>query len=745
MFFYRAKAEAAEKLRLSEERYRTLAQNLPESALLLYDQDLRFLIADGPEIEATGFSRERLEGKTLHEALPAEFAKLVEPNMRRALGGEEFSLELPYADRFYRYSYVPLRDTSGHVVMAMILATNVTQLRQTEDALRISQRRLGTALRVTKIGAWEWDMRTNNAYWSDENYRVLGLDPGSIESKYENWAKCLHPEDLPAAEVELAEAINRKSELNIEFRVVWPDGSIHWINDIGSMLLDETGQPLSMYGIQMDITERKQAEEALRQAQLVLESSPVILFRWKAAPGWPVELVSENITQFGYTPEEFLSGAVPYASLVHPDDLQRITREVSEYSTDGVDRFQQEYRILTKDGQIRWTDDQTVIERNAMGVITHYQGVVMDVTERKRAEESQRAAEARYRALVEQIPATTYIDQDDGSGHASFVSPQIQSLLGISPEDWRQADADEWGRMIHPEDSPRVLAAYRRALETGQPFNEEYRIFRPDGRLVWIEDHAIRLDDASGQPVRMHGVMFDVTERKRADKSQRTAEARYRALVEQIPATTYIDQADGSGRSSFISPQIQSMLGVSPEDWRQADAAEWDRMIHPEDSPRVLAAYRRVVETGQPFNEEYRIFRPDGRLVWIDDHAIRLDDASGQPSGIHGVMFDITVRKQAEEELLRQTTLFRNLFESSPEAIAVVDQEDRVLEVNRSFETLYGYLEAEAQGHYINDLLAPEPYSGRGLAKYPDILGNRQFMERRLSAARRTDVRWMCP
>ena len=248
-------------LRLSEERYRTLAQNLPDSALLLYDQDLRFIIADGPEIEATGFSREQMEGKTLHEALPAEFAQQVEPNMRRTLAGEKFSAELPFQDRFYRYSYVPLRDNSGHVVMAMILATNITRIKKTEEALKDSQRRLGSALRATNVGVWEWDIRTNEAYWSDENYRVMGLEPGEIKSTYENWAKCVHPEDLPAASAKVTEAVNKKGDLDIEFRVVWPDGSIHWINDIGSMLVDEsTGQPLGLYGIQMDITERKRVE-----------------------------------------------------------------------------------------------------------------------------------------------------------------------------------------------------------------------------------------------------------------------------------------------------------------------------------------------------------------------------------------------------------------------------------------------------------------------------------------------------
>jgi PAS domain S-box-containing protein len=130
----------------------------------------------------------------------------------------------------------------------------------------------------------------------------------------------------------------------------------------------------------------RQAEEALRQAGLVIENSPAVVFRWQAAAGWPVELVSDNVTQFGYTPEELLSGETPFTSMVHPDDREQIVHEVEEYSVSGVGHFQQEYRIVTPDGDIHWVDDRTTVERDADGNITHYQGIVIDITERKRAE-----------------------------------------------------------------------------------------------------------------------------------------------------------------------------------------------------------------------------------------------------------------------------------------------------------------------------------------------------------------------
>jgi PAS domain S-box-containing protein len=145
--------------------------------------------------------------------------------------------------------------------------------------------------------------------------------------------------------------------------------------------------------LEKENSERKRTEEALRQATLVVESSPVMLFRWKAEEGWPVVLVSQNVTQIGYTSEELLNGSIVFSSIVHPDDMERVGREVQTYTASGVDRFQQEYRIITKDGPVRWVDDRTVVERDTDGRISHYQGIVVDITERKQAEEGLRKYE----------------------------------------------------------------------------------------------------------------------------------------------------------------------------------------------------------------------------------------------------------------------------------------------------------------------------------------------------------------
>ena len=130
----------------------------------------------------------------------------------------------------------------------------------------------------------------------------------------------------------------------------------------------------------------KQLKE-MRLTNLVIENSPVVVFLWKATEGWPVEYVSNNVTQFGYTVQELMSGDTPYGSMVHPDDIERVSLEVAKHSAnDMTDSFEQEYRIVSPSKEVFWVDDRTTIEKNEDGDIVFYQGILLDITERKQME-----------------------------------------------------------------------------------------------------------------------------------------------------------------------------------------------------------------------------------------------------------------------------------------------------------------------------------------------------------------------
>ncbi|SEQ14964.1 sensor domain-containing diguanylate cyclase [Piscibacillus halophilus] len=135
------------------------------------------------------------------------------------------------------------------------------------------------------------------------------------------------------------------------------------------------------------IIDKKRSEEALRLANRVIENSPAVIIRWKAEKGWPIDYVSNNINQFGYTPGLFLKEKIDFSLIVHPKDLARVEGEVDEYLERGLDKFKQEYRIITADGKIRWIDDRTTVTRNEHREILYIEGVLIDITERKEAEQ----------------------------------------------------------------------------------------------------------------------------------------------------------------------------------------------------------------------------------------------------------------------------------------------------------------------------------------------------------------------
>jgi PAS domain S-box-containing protein len=281
----------------------------------------------------------------------------------------------------------------GRVIGAVVVFRDISERRQAEDELRLKTARLAEAQRLAHLGHWDLDLGRNHLTWSDEVYRIFGLPPQAFAATYEAFLERIHPEDREQVDRAYRESLESRSNYEIEHRILLPDGEIRYVQERCSTEYDATGTPLRSLGTVLDISERRRGEELLRLAYTVIKSSPTVLFRWQAAPGWPVEYVSENVAQFGYAAADLLSGAVPFASLVHPDDLARLAEEVERNSAAGVEQFAQEYRLVTAGGAVRTIDDRTTVERDREGRVTHYQGIVIDITENKRLESQLRQSQ----------------------------------------------------------------------------------------------------------------------------------------------------------------------------------------------------------------------------------------------------------------------------------------------------------------------------------------------------------------
>ena len=230
--------------------------------------------------------------------------------------------------------------------------------------------------------------------------------------------------------------------------------------------------------------------------------------------------------------------------------------------------------MFTREGHVRWFHDEALLIRNDHGEPLFWQGIMHDITTQREQEQLAHDTETRYRTLIDQLPAIVYSEDVTGTGlQVVYINSQVRELLGVEPEEW-VANPSIWSDAIHPDDVDEVMALNAATEISGEPFSIEYRMIARDGRIVWFKDEArlVRRDD--GEPAFWQGVMIDISARKRAEAQLSETEERYRALVEQTPSITYIASLGQGTGVLYVSPQTETILGYTPQDW-YADPNLW--------------------------------------------------------------------------------------------------------------------------------------------------------------------------
>ena len=280
--------------------------------------------------------------------------------------------------------------------------------------------------------------------------------------------------------------------------------------------------------------------------------------------------------------------------------------------------------------------------------------LALSSAQRTAAEQSElsvalREAEERFRSLVETMPAVVYLDAYNDASSAVYISPQVEGMLGYAPEEWLAHD-DLWREILHPEDREKALRDVEDILASDKPWRLEYRMIAKDGHEVWVHDEAVVVRDTAGRPLFWQGIWLDITEQRETRGALAVSEAKYKALVEQLPAVTYLDPIDEDADSIYISPQVEQLIGGKLQDWLTSPNY-WASRVYPDDLDRVWDTYVHHRETGEPLQQEYRMVRDDGRIIWVREQARILTDDDGNPWLIQGLIHDITSSRQGQEEI----------------------------------------------------------------------------------------------
>ncbi|MDQ3812685.1 MAG: PAS domain S-box protein, partial [Armatimonadota bacterium] len=405
----------------------------------------------------------------------------------------------------------------AHQELEARVQERTAELTWANAALRESEEKLQIALEAGHMGVWHADAVTNQVVWSPQLEALHGLAPGTFGGTFEAFLDLMHPDDREAMAHAASDLSSESADFVSEFRVVWPDGSIHWLESRGKSVCDELGQPRRIIGVSLDITARKQAEEALRHREeyfrtLIENGSDIITIL--EADG-TIRYESPSLERvLGYAPQEVVGQSA--FDFVHLDDAAAVSMTFAREIQIPGSSASIEFRFRHQDGSWRALE---AVCRNLLhdpvvaGVVVNSR----DITERKKAQEMLHASEARLQAVLDNSPAIIYLK--DTAGRFLLVNRQWELVV----QRQREQVIGKTGADFLPEEIAAPFAASDLlVMTTKSPLEIEETLALPDGERTYITTKFPLLDDG-GAPYAVGGISTDITERKQAEEGIRTA------------------------------------------------------------------------------------------------------------------------------------------------------------------------------------------------------------------------------
>jgi len=667
--------------------------DVTDDAVFAKDADGRFLYVNPACARLLGARAQTIVGTTDARWFGSDAGARLREVDRRIMEGRtalhfEEELSLPSGEpAVFATTKAPLVGADGEVTGVIGILRDVTEQRA-DEAARRAERDLHTTMARVVPGAlcsyrvWP-DGSVAIPYATPSIADLFGATPEELRDEPGTVRERTHPDDRARVEEMLAASARDLTPFRIDYRLAHPTRGELWVEVISAPLREPDGA-VRWNGFVLDITERKRVERELREQRDRLEgiaaSSPGAIHTFRRAPNGDCSFTyaSPAIEQiYGASRDEILADIGLVFSRIHVDDRARVEEEIAA-SCKNLTAWRCEYRVVHPTRGTIWVEGHSQPTRDADGG-TSWHGVLLDVSEPKRAEAEMRAERERFTALAETVPGAicSFRMDPDGTFSCPYVSASIASIIGIGASEI-QSDPARALLRIHPDDLASILEATR---DEDAPWRRELRITHPDKGEVWVEGHARRSIGTDGARI-WHALLVDTTERHRSEAKLRSSESRLRSIVETVPDVILSVTPDF--RIAFINRvqphhDVEAVIGT--------DALQY---MHPASRPSAMRAIRDVIRHGRIEEYEAEVhLHPDDGSSWFHTRVGPVYDEKGNVVAATLIASDITRRKAAELAMRDSEERYRRLVELLPDAV-YVKTGGRITYCNAAFVRLMG-------------------------------------------------------
>lgn len=622
---------AERELEKREELYRTLARHIPKTAVLLFNRDLRYTLAEGMQLKSRGFSKEMFEGKTLWEVFPPEICDEWSDYYRRALAGESISLEEKSDQGYFQTYIIPVKNEREEIFTGMLIWQDITEFKQTENALVENEERYRDLFENANDLIYIHDLEGNFISINHAAERVFGYP--REEALKMNINQIITPDYLKLAQQKLSAKTSGTKQAVYEVDCLTKEGRRITL-EINSRAIFKDGKAVAVQGIARDITERKQIEKAIHRSETELQAllaaitDVILVFD---SEGRYLKIASTNHKGL-FKPAGELIGKTIRDVFPKPQ-ADYFLDKIREALT-GRKPVRMEYSLVIGAEELWFSSVISPMMADSVVVVAH------DITNRKQAEETLREQEEQYRELFEN--ANDLIYTHDLQGNFTSLNRAGELITGYTREEALKMNIAE---VVAPDYLESARQMIHQKITGEMPTTYDLDIIAKQGNRVSLE-LSTRLIYHNGIPVGVQGIARNITERKRVKEALINSERRYRLLGEGIMHQVWTAQPDG--KLDYINERTLEYFDLTIE---QLIGEGWQTVVHPEDLPGCIKKWTSSLETGKDYEVEFRLKRYDGTYRWHQARATAGLDAEGKIISWFGTNTDIDDKKIAEAKL----------------------------------------------------------------------------------------------